>query len=130
MVTPTFYLTYESNKPTQQTINFWFRENVVYIIFKANAWRGVTANNFPVVLIFQKNTYKEQLLCYHLLLILKPFYSYHCICASSRVHSEIFGKHNFIIFLKKLLFSVFLHIEVQLPLKNAWLPPVFYFGFQ
>ena len=59
----------ESNKPTQQTINFWFGENVVYTIFKANAWRGVLADNFPVVLIFQKKTYKERLLCYHLLLI-------------------------------------------------------------
>ena len=32
---------------------------MVYTIFKANTWIGVTANNFPVVLIFQK---KEQLL--------------------------------------------------------------------
>ena len=40
-------------------INFWFGENVVYTIFKANAWRGVTADNFPVVLVFQKKTYKE-----------------------------------------------------------------------
>ena len=47
---PTFY----RRKPTQQTINFWFRENVVYTIFKANALRGVTVDNFPVVLIFQK----------------------------------------------------------------------------
>ena len=91
---PTFY----RRQPTQQTINFWFRENVVYTIFKANAWRGVTVDNFPVVLIFQKKTYKEQLLCYHLLLILKPCYNYHCICASSRVHSEILGKNNFLSF--------------------------------
>ena len=69
-------------------INFWFGENVVYTIFKANTWRGVTADNFPVVLIFQKKTYIKQLLCYHLLLILKPYYNYHCICASSRVHSQ------------------------------------------
>ena len=56
--------------------DFWFGENVVYAIFyKANAWRGVTADDFPVVLIFQKKTYKEQLLCYHLLLILKPCYN-------------------------------------------------------
>ena len=34
--------------------DFWFGENVVYAIFyKANAWRGVTADDFPVVLIFQ-----------------------------------------------------------------------------
>ena len=107
MVTPTFYLTYENNKPTQQTINFWFRENVVYIIFKANAWRGVTADNFPVVLIFQKKTYKEQLLCYHLLLILKPCYNYHCICASSRVHSKTWGKFTFYHFSKKMPFQRF-----------------------
>ena len=50
-------------------INFWFGEHVVYTIFKANAWRGVTADNFPVVPIFQKKMYKEHLLCYHLLLI-------------------------------------------------------------
>ena len=35
-------------------INFWFGENVVYTIFEANAWRGLTADNFPVVLIFPK----------------------------------------------------------------------------
>ena len=88
----------ESNKPTQQMINFWFGENVVHTIFKANAWRGVTANNFPVVLIFQKKAYKEQLLCYHLLLILKPCCNYHCICASLSVQSEIWGKNNFLSF--------------------------------
>ena len=93
-----FILPNESNKPSQQTINFWFGENVVYTIFKANAWRGVTANNFPVVLIFKKKTYKEQLLCYHLLLILKPCYNYHCICASSRVHAEIWGRNNYLSF--------------------------------
>ena len=74
-------------------INFWFGENVVYTIFKANAWRGVTADNFPVMLIFQKKTYQEQLLCYYLLLILKPCHNYHCDCASSRVYSEIWGKN-------------------------------------
>ena len=79
--------------------DFWFGENVVYAIFyKVNAWRGVTADDFPVVLIFQKKMYKEQLLCYHLLLILKPCYNYHCICASSCVHSEIWGKNNFLSF--------------------------------
>ena len=93
-----FILPNESNKPSQQTINFWFGENVVYTIFEANAWKGVTADNFPVVLIFQKKTYKEQFLCYHLLFILKPCYNYLCICASSRVHSEILGKNNFFSF--------------------------------
>ena len=97
----------ESNKPTQQMINFWFGENVVHTIFKANAWRGVTANNFPVVLIFQKKTYKEQLLCYHLLLVLKPCCNYHCICASLRLHSEICRKNNFIIFLKNAYSAFF-----------------------
>ena len=89
-----FNLPNESNNSTQQTINFWFGKNVVYTIFKANAWTGVTADNLPVVLIFQKKMYKEQLLCYHLLLILKPCSNYHCICASLRVHSEIRGKKN------------------------------------
>ena len=83
-------------------INFWFGENVVYTIFKANTWRGVTADNFPVVLIFQKMMYKEQLLCYHLLLILKPCCNYHCISASLHVHSEIWGKNNFLSFFKKM----------------------------
>ena len=55
--------------------------------------------------------------------------NYHCICASSRVHSEIWGKNDFYHFSKKCLFSVFLHIEAQLPLKNAWLPPVFFLDF-
>ena len=72
---PTFY----RRQPSQQTINFWFRENVVYTIFKANAWRGVTVDNFPVVLIF-------------------PCYNCNCICASSLVHSDIFGKITFISF--------------------------------
>ena len=62
-------------------INFWFGKNVVYTIFEANAWTGLTADNFPVVLIFpqKKKTYKEQSLCYHLLLISKPCYNYHSI---------------------------------------------------
>ena len=129
MVTPIFYLTNEINKPTQQTINFWFGENAVYTIFKANAWKGVTADNFPVALIFQKKTCKEQLLCYHLLLILKPCYYYHCICASLPVHSEIWGKITFYHFSKKCLFSVFLDIEAQLSLQNACLLPVFFLDF-
>ena len=74
--------------------------------------------------MFQKKTYKEQLLCYHLLLILKPCCNYHCIPASLREHSEIWGKTTFYHFSKKCLFSVFLHIEAQLSLKNARLPPV------
>ena len=121
----TFILPNEINKVklAQQTINFWSGGNVVYTIFKANAWRGLIADNFPVVLIFQKKTYKEQLLCYHLLLILKPCYNYHCIFASSRVHSEIWGKNIF------CLLSVFLHIGAQLSLKNARLPPVFFLDF-
>ena len=49
------------------------------------------------MLIFQKKTCKEQL-CYHLLFILKPCYNYHCIFASSLVHSEIWGKNNFLSF--------------------------------
>ena len=77
----------------------------------------------------QQQTYKENLLCYHLLLILKPCYNYHCICASSRVHCEIWGKNNFLSFSNKCPFSVFLHIEAQLSLKNAWLPPVFFLDF-
>ena len=40
-------------------INFWFGENVVYTIFEANAWRGLTADNFPVVLIFPKKKRKD-----------------------------------------------------------------------
>ena len=32
-------------------------------------------------------------------------------------------------FSKKRLFSVFDHIEAQLSLENAWLPPVFYLDF-
>ena len=38
----------------QQTTNFWFLESAVYTIFKAKAWRGATADNFPVVLLFKK----------------------------------------------------------------------------
>ena len=38
-------------------------------------------------------------------------------------------KKLFIIFLKKCLFSVFLHIEALLSLKNAWLLSVFFLDF-
>ena len=97
--------------------DFWFGENVVYAIFyKANAWRGVTADDFPVVLIFQKRMYKEQLLCYHLLLNLKPCYIHHCICASSHVHSEMWGKNNFFIIFLKNAYSAFFSI-----LKRSYL---------
>ena len=78
----------ESNKPTQQTISLWFGENVVYTIFEAD--------NLPVCGYLKKKAYKEQLLCYHLLPILRPCYNYHCICANSRLHSEILGKNNFL----------------------------------
>ena len=47
----------------------------------------------------------------------------------ARVHSQIWGKITFYHFFKKRLFSVFLHIEAQLSLKNAWLPPVFFLDF-
>ena len=93
------------------------------LFFKANAWRGVTADNFLAVVIFQKTTYEEQLLCYHLLLILKPCYNYHCICASLHVRSEL-GEKNYH-FLKKCLLSVFLHIS-----EKCVVTPSFLFGFQ
>ena len=38
----------------QQTTNFWFGESAVYTIFKGKAWRGATADNFPVVLLLKK----------------------------------------------------------------------------
>ena len=122
---------FESNKPTQQTINFWFGENVVYTILKANAWTGVTADNFPVVLIFQKKTYKEQLLCYHLLLILKARYNYHCICTSSRVHSEIWGKKiTFYHFSKKMPIQRFSPYWSAVFSEKCVVTPSFLFGFQ
>ena len=65
----------------------------------------------------------------HFLLILKPCYNYQCIWASSRVPFEFEEKITFYHFSKKCLFSVFLHIEAQLSLKNAWLPPVFFLDF-
>ena len=40
-------------------INYWFGEDVVYA--SLHAWRGVIADNVPVLLIFQKKTYEEQL---------------------------------------------------------------------
>ena len=97
-------------------------------------WRGVTADNFPVVLIFQKQTYIKSSNCYVTICCLfwnLEHYNYHCICASSLVHSEIWGKITFYHFSEKCLFSVFLHniIEAQLSLKNAWLPPIFFLDF-
>ena len=38
-------------------------------------------------------------------------------------------KLTFYHFSKKCLFSVFLHVEAQLSLKNKWLPPVFFLDF-
>ena len=43
--------------------------------------------------------------------------------------SKFWEKITFYHFSKKCLFSVFLHIEAQLSLKNAWLPPVFFLDF-
>ena len=61
----TFILPNEINKVklAQQTINFWSGGNVVYTIFKANAWRGLIADNFPVVLIFQKKSSCYVIIC-------------------------------------------------------------------
>ena len=42
---------------------------------------------------------------------------------------KFWEKITFYYFSKKRLFSVFLHIEAQLSLKNAWLPPVFFLDF-
>ena len=87
------------------------------------------ADKFPVVLIFQKKTYKEQLLCYHLLLILNLVT---IIIAFVPVHVctlKFLEKITFYHFSKKRLFNVFLHIEAQLSLKNVWLPPVFFLYF-
>ena len=42
---------------------------------------------------------------------------------------KFWEKITFYHFSKKRLFSVFLHIEAQLSLKNAWLPPVFFLDF-
>ena len=80
------------------------------------------ADKFPVVLIFQKKTYKEQLLCYHLLLILNLVT---IIIAFVPVHV-----YNFSSFFKKKAHSaLFFHTEAQLSLKNVYLPPVFFFKF-
>ena len=38
-------------------------------------------------------------------------------------------KITFLSFSEKCLFSVFLNIEVQLSLKNAWLPPFYFLDF-
>ena len=58
----------------------------------------------------------------HFLLILKPCYNYQCIWASSRVPFEFEEKITFYHFSKKCLFSIFRHIEAQLPLKNGGYP--------
>ena len=42
---------------------------------------------------------------------------------------KFWEKITFYHFSKKRLFSVFLHIEAQLSLKNTWLPPVFFLDF-
>ena len=63
------------------------------------------------MLIFQKKTCKERLLCFRLLLILKPCYNYHCMFVPVHVYT-----------LKKCLFSFFLHIEAKLSLKMRGYP--------
>ena len=89
--------------------------------------RGNCCDNFPLVLAFQKKTYKEQLVCYHLMLILK-FVT--IMIAFVPVPVYTFGKKiTFYHFSKQCLSSVVLHIEAQLSLKNAWLPPVFFLDF-
>ena len=72
-------------------INVWIGENVVYTIFKANAWRGVSADNFPVVLILEKKTYIEGL-CDRLLLILKPCFNIIVAFVPVHVYTRKFGK--------------------------------------
>ena len=121
-----FIIPNESNKPTQQTISFWLRENVVYAIFKANAWRGVTAVNCPVVLTFHKRRIRRScyvIICclfWNLVTIVIAFVPVH-------VYTLKLGeKLTFDHFAKKCLFSVLLP---QLSLKNAWLPPVFFLYF-
>ena len=105
-------------------INFWIGENVVYTIFEANAWRGLTADNFRVVLIFPKKKRRIKSSCYviicclfrNLVTIIIAFVPVHVYTL------KFWGKKTFYHFSKKRLFSVFLHIEAQLSLKNEWLP--------
>ena len=111
-------------------INFCFGENVVYTFFEANAWRGVTADNFSAVLIFLKKTYKEQFVmlsfvAYFETLLQLSLRLCQFTCTLWNLGKKITSYH----FSKKCLFSVFLHIEAQLSLKNAWLPPVFFLDF-
>ena len=98
-------------------------------------WRGVTADNFPVVLIFQKKTYIKSSNCYVTICCLFWNLEHYLITFSFvpvHVYTLKFGeKINFYHFSKKCLFSVFLHniIDAQLSLKNAWLPPIFFLDF-
>ena len=103
-----FIIPNESNKPTQQTISFWLRENVVYAIFKANAWRGVTAVNCPVVLTFHKRRIRRScyvIICclfWNLVTIVIAFVPVH-------VYTLKFweNKERFIIFLKNAYSAFF-----------------------
>jgi len=108
-------------------INFWFGENVVYTIFKANAWRGVTADNFPLVLVFYKRRIKSSCNMFSCVAYFETLLqlSLH-LCQFTGTHWNFGKKWLFIIFSKKCLFSAFLHIETQLSLTNAGLPPVFF----
>ena len=119
----------ESNKPTQQSINFWLGENVVYTIFKANAWRGVTADNFPVVLVFQKKTYIEQLLCYHLLLILN-LVTIIIAFVPVDVCTLKFGEKNLLSFFQKMHIQRFSPYRSAVISEKCVVTPSFLFGFQ
>ena len=102
MVTPTFYLTkwMESNKPTQQTINFWFGENVVYTIFEANAWMLI---NSQLCSYFKKRRIKSScyviICCLFWTLLQLSLHScqftcttFHHISKKKKAHSSFFSK--------------------------------------
>ena len=62
---------------------------------------------------------------------LKPCYNYHCICASSRVHSEIWGKNNFLsFFFKAISIQSFSPYRSAVISEKCVVTPSFLIGFQ
>ena len=98
-------------------ISFWFGENFVYTIFKANAWRGVTADNFTVMLIFPKATYKKSCSYVIICCLFKNLVTIIIAFVPVYVYTPKFGEKNnfFIIFLKNA-YSAFFSI-----LKRSYL---------
>ena len=77
---------------------------------------------------FKKRCVRSRCLCSYLLLILKPCYNYHWICASSHGTLKFGDKSNFLTFFLKMPIQRFSPYWSTVISEKCVVTPVFFFG--